>query len=230
MSYPCPYANYPDNQNTLCKRPAGTLRGFKKHMTRNHGGWTAEQVAEVVAANPDAPSQEEKEQFFTDGETVHETQTVKLEGGRERTRTADQVDDKSGRKARKAAVRLSNALGGVKDYISQLLPVFTVQFLKAKMGIEGTLSEEGQKVVGEAWAAYFDLLGFDLENAEPVKIKMSGRKLMFLYPLMMIPLTLTVMTGLHRVEIPKKEQKPKPQPVAVMPTQDTTNGQTEQQS
>lgn len=220
MSYPCPFLGT-DKETPHCKRPSKNARGLKMHLTAQHGSWTAEQVAAVVAANLDQPTPAEKEEFFSEENSKTLVDTTKNSESQERQRTVtpsvDQGDDSGKRRARKAAVRLSNALGGVKDYISRLLPVFTVQFLKTKMGIEGTLSEEGQKVVGEAWASYFDLLGFDLENAEPVKIKMSGRKLMLIYPLMMIPLTLAVMSDIKRVPVASKDKKV-PGPVAVMPS------------
>lgn len=227
MPYPCPFLGT-DKETPHCKRPSKNARGLKMHLTAQHGSWTADQVAAVIAANPDQPTPAEKEEFFSEEGSKTIADTTKGMAGnatesQERQRTtapADQGDDSGKRRARKAAVRLSNALSGVKDYISRLLPVVTVQFLKTKMGIEGNLDEEGKKVVGEAWASYFDLLGFDLENAEPVKIKVSGRKLMFIYPLMMIPLTLAVMSDLKRVPVISKDKKAAG-PGVVMPSPPT---------
>lgn len=200
MSLKCPFLGT-EKSTDACERPCKNLRGLKSHLTRAHGEWTAEQVA-AATAELEAQSQAQGEENNTEPglplDTEQEAQPdpngAPAPTVRERSNRSEGPVSSS-KQAKKAALRLSQALSSVKIFIAKLLPPITAQFIRDKFGIVGELSAKGSEVIAEAWAAYFDFLGFDMENAEPVKIKVSGKKMMLLWPLAMLGLTFGFMVS-----------------------------------
>lgn len=57
MSFPCPYKDDPGRKTKHCARDAESIRGWKTHMSRQHGGYDEGQLGAIVGAavpNPDA--------------------------------------------------------------------------------------------------------------------------------------------------------------------------------
>ena len=178
----------------------------------SHDGWTDEEIESAIAADgagPSKPSPEAQdgpgatqEPFFTDTATKPETAQDAAPKREKQQRDA---------KGKKAQVRMATALGGFKDQIAQMLPLLYAGFIQAKLGWSGRLDPKIGESLAELWSAYLDLLGFDVE-AEPVKFKVGGKKIFFLFPLLMLPITFFALAD--KVKIPPKK---KPGPVIVPP-------------
>lgn len=222
MSFPCPYLGT-EQATPHCKRPSLNIRGLKTHLTRQHGGWTTDQIQAALEANPPMPEATEADvELFPDGNAPSTETATAMPPERERTRS-EPIDAERSSKGRKAAIRLSKSMSGLKDFVAKLIPHLTVGFLNSK-GIDGKLTQEGADTLSESWAAFFDFLGIDIENIEPVKMKINGRKALFLFPLSMFGMTLLFMKGANPSELfrdlgGKKKPEPTkpPQPPPVVP-------------
>ena len=210
----CPFIGTEQEQK-YCKRHLLNIRGFKSHLTRQHGGWSDDQVAAALASEPQPsqPTPEEKELFASDGETAYETpQTISVPQGSD----APKRERSASAKSRKAGKELSDALDGIKNDFCSMIPGITQGILATKLGIVGSLSEKATESVSKLWNAYINMLGFEIEtDTEPTKVKVKGRVVKLLMPFAIVFYTLAVMTGVHKVEV--DGAKPKPKPPEVVP-------------
>lgn len=188
----------------------------------SHDGWTDEEIESAIAADGAGPSKSSpeaqdgpgttQEPFFTD--TAAKPETVQDAAPKREKQQRDA-------KGKKAQVRMATALGGFKDQIAQMLPLLYTGFIQAKLGWSGRLDPKIGDSLAELWGAYLDLLGFDVEASEPIKFKIGGKKLLFLFPLLMMPITFFAMAD--KVKIPPKK-KPGPEmvpPVTPFPSAET---------
>jgi len=206
----CPFIGT-DKEGPHCKRPMLNLRGLKKHLTRQHGGWDADQIASAIASDPQPPqsqpSTEEQEKFCTDGVTAAETSPTTAQDAPKRERAASS-------KSRKASKELSDALSSFKDDFCSMIPPMTQGFLATKFGIVGQLSEKATASVARLWSAYFATWGLEIETeTEPTKIPIKGKAVKLIMPFVLVGYTILMMTGVHKIEVAKPGEKPKPQPV-----------------
>jgi hypothetical protein len=198
----------PKVQDCKIKYQIKSVSGMKRHLTRYHGGWEGMDIEAMIneAESMPQPTQEERETLFAaDSIPAHETPQAKP------AVNANEPARERSQRSRKASVRMSQAMSGLKEKIAEMLPLISTAFFASKVGVVGNLNEDAQKTLAEMWSAYLDLLGFDVE-AEPLKFKIGGKWLFLTFPVMMLGVTFFIMTDKKNIELKKK-----PGPVKVEP-------------
>lgn len=203
---PCPR----EGCDTMCLSP----NGLKKHISRSHGTWSDEEIATALQkAGFGSVADAEQSEMFDEGSASQDSEesasTDRPQSGRPRQSRKSKKTDPS--------VRLSNALAGFKENLSEVLPGIYQNLIEEKAGVKGTITDKMKASLTELWSAYFDLLGFDL-SASPISFKVSGKWVTLLFPILMLPITFLVLTG-KTFMLPKKEpvQQKRPEPVATIP-------------
>ncbi len=207
----CPFIGT-EKEKAVCKRPCKNLAGLKSHLSRQHGGWDDDQIAAAIASEPQLSQSRliPEEQDGPATETFTEAQPIAQDAPK-RERAASS-------KSRKASKELSDALSGFKDDFCSMIPPMTQGFLATKFGIVGQLSEKATASVARLWSAYFATWGLEIETeTEPTKIPIKGKAVKLIMPFVLVGYTILMMTGVHKIEVAKPGEKPKPQPVPVQP-------------
>lgn len=197
----CIHAGTP-NAVKGCARDCANVRGFKSHMTRAHDGWTEADIAQWVAGDRAEIPAPAGEALPFDGESPQEAPGAPqgAQEGNEPTRR---------KRAAGASVKLSKALKEAKAFVCQIFPDVTCAFLTQKLEREVRLEEKSKALITELWEGFLDLLGIDIENVDPVTLKIGGRKILILAPLL-----ITAATFALAVKGPKVESE---KPPAVTP-------------
>lgn len=177
--------------------------GLKAHLSKSHGGWEADEIAQVMQGMP-ATEAETAQGDTQAGPSLWE----KVDSLPDDPESPERETRKRSKKSNKASVRMSDALGKFRTKLAGKLPAIYAGIIKDKAGIEGTVSNEWMDILGELWSAYFELLGFDI-SAEPLQFKIGGKWLTLIFPILMLPLTFFIMSDKH-----KKEPGPEETPVA----------------
>lgn len=207
----CPYLGT-DRETEHCRRPSKNISGLKKHLSRQHGGWTEDQIAAAIAAEPQGAAPSQSRLIADDGDAESTETSSSASPSLSAVPDAPKRERAVARKAKKASQELSDALDGIKNSFCEMIPMMTVGFLESKFGIVGTLNEKSAASVSKLWSAYFASLGLELELEEtPTKIKVKNRTVKFLMPFVIGMYTLLTMSGLHKVPIDKTPAATPPQ-------------------
>lgn len=203
---PCPR----EGCDTTCISP----NGLKKHISRAHGTWSDEEIAAALQAAGLGNIQEtENGELFDENSASQETEES---NGAERSQSSRPRQPRKSKKT-DPSVRLSNALAGFKENLSEILPGIYQGLIEEKAGVKGIITDKMKGSLTELWSAYFDLLGFDL-SASPISFKVSGKWVTLLFPILMLPITFLVLTGKTFVNASKgTAQQKRPEPVATIP-------------
>lgn len=195
----CPYLGT-NQEKKECHRPSKNVRGLKSHLTRSHGQWTDEQImAAVQSERAEMPS------VVAEG-AEPATEALALAPAVNPEPEPETEGEGKGRK-RKSTVGFSKALKEAKEFICEAIPEFICSFLTVKTGRKFDLTEKAKGTIRSLWEGYFDLLGIEFENMEPLNVKVGGKKMLFLIPLGIILFTLGIATKGPK-PTPKKEEKP----------------------
>lgn len=168
--YPCPYKDT-EKGNKHCKRDNESLRGWKMHMTRQHGQWSQDQLQMLVGAA--APDPERGRSLFLaeiDGKS--EVPGQNTEAG-EKTSVGGGRTDETAPEQQKKTVPLK--MKKLKKALSALPEIF----LKAK----GIVPDESDKeMIDGATEILEEMFGVSLEVPETAWV-IRSRLLALLFPL-----------------------------------------------
>ena len=152
MSYECPFAGTPKG-DADCDRmvKATSLSGWKRHMTRKHGGYESDALAAIIAANPqqESPSttQAEFHEVLPDFPERLAPEAAERELRQARTPRAE------GEKKKKISTR-SKELNSKVDQCIDLLAKHMMG--QSKPGDPERLSELRGEIVAASFGAQFD--------------------------------------------------------------------------
>jgi len=168
--YPCPYKNTPQG-NKHCKRDNESLRGWKMHMTRQHGQWSQDQLQSLVGAN--APDPERGRSLFLaerDGKSEVPGQETEA---REKTGLGDEL-----RSDEPAPEQVKKTIPLKMKKLKKALSALPELFLKAK----GIVPDESDKeMIDGATEILEEMFGVSLEVPETAWI-IRSRLLALLFP------------------------------------------------
>lgn len=158
---------------------AATIRGWKKHMTKQHGEWTQEQLAVLVGAS--TPNPEAGRSLFLSEDAA--APEGKPDDGTEAPGTptdteAASVKLKTDAASRKVSAKMNKMQKKFADKIPQLLN----KALEQK-GAEWQLDDSDKELLSESVENCFDVLDVEFAMA-PISAKLSNPLWVLLLPLL----------------------------------------------
>lgn len=141
---------------------AATLRGWKKHMTRQHGKWTEEQVRALEGISPPSANPEKGRDLFlsevdetTDTPAVPTEKVVSIDAEAEARKTVDLKTDAMGKK-------FNAKLNRMKKAVAEKLPQALGKAVEDK-GPEWLLDKDDTEILSESIENCFDILDIDFK-------------------------------------------------------------------
>lgn len=159
MSYPCPYVGT-DQETKHCKRPAESPKGWKTHMTRQHGTYSAEQLAAAVGGV--VPGANGGRELF-----LSEVQDTAPGGSPESTEVRGEgapppqdntVNIKKEQMARKFSARMNKFKEKLAARLTQ-----GVNLIAVDKSPDWALSEDDEKLFSESLENCFEILDIDFQ-------------------------------------------------------------------
>jgi hypothetical protein len=170
MGYPCPYKGTPQGKNS-CRIDPQTLRGWKGHMSRQHGQFSDEQLAAIVGAAPPDPERG-KSLFLSEIDGKPEVPGQNTET-RETTGLGGEKQGEPAPEQQKKTVPLK------MKKLKKALSTLPATFLKAK-GI--VPDEDDKEMIDGATEILEEMFGVSLEVPETAWV-IRSRLLALLFPL-----------------------------------------------
>lgn len=168
---------------------AATLQGWKKHMTRNHGGYTEEQLAIAGSMLPlktgagGDPAQGEFEAMRSgapETEGGEFTAPVDIGTGLPAEPSTDDA------KPNKATRKLSGEMKAMKKNFADQIPKI-ISVMAASKGPEWGLDSEEQGMVAEACNSMLTVLDIEF-NFQPINMQLNSPFWALLFPIMVLAL------------------------------------------
>lgn len=169
IGYPCPYKGTPQQRNS-CRIDAQTVRGWKGHMSRQHGQFSQEQLSAIVGAV--APDPEKGRSLFL----------AELDGKPEVLGQSNDVGEKTnigGERQNESAPEQQKKTVPLKmKKLKKALSALPEMFLKAK----GIVPDESDKeMIDGATEILEEMFGVSLEVPETAWV-IRSRLLALLFP------------------------------------------------
>lgn len=178
--YECPHG---------CKAPgnkpiAATIRGWKKHMTKNHSlgtqpGWTDEQLATLVGARPNDP--EAGRTLFIaeaeEGAAPMAEGAEAIEGPSAEARAAQTVKIKTDAASRKISAKMNKMQQKFAEQIPKLLNARLAQ-----AGDEWKMEDKDMEFLSESIENCFDVLDVEFAVA-PISKTLTSPLWVLLFPI-----------------------------------------------
>jgi len=175
---------------------AATVRGWKKHMTRNHGGYNQDQLDAILATM--APNAEAgKAEFLAAGDVMEFPGPAKTEAT-----AATPEKETTSIKTDAAAKRLSAKMNKFKKSIADKIPQAVNGALKDK-GPEWQMTEDDRAMLSESFENCLEVLDVDFQ-IQPIGMVLSNPLWVLLLPI----LTLLLIFGMKAIENRPKESLP----------------------
>jgi hypothetical protein len=180
MNYLCPYKGTPQGIK-ICESPFSTPRGWKGHMTRQHGEYTQEQLAAALGAvAPD--SEAGRALFLSEGSVTDDsgaTPNVEVVNEEEEAKTKKLKTDA-------AAKKLSAKFNKFQEKITERLTEALSNSVKEK-GPEWAMSDEDRELFAESLENCFEVLDVQF-NITPINATLTNPLWVLLLPLMVLAL------------------------------------------
>lgn len=172
----------PEGCKAQGERPiAASIRGWKKHMTRQHQGYTQEQLDAIVGATPPS-SQAGKDLFlseFDDADKVapHATDGVAGEGGGSVASPDKTVEVKTDAAARKLSAKMNK----MQAKFAKKIPEIMNNALKSQ-GDEWQMADDDKETLAEAIENCFEVLDVEFRVA-PISKVLTNPLWVFMLPI-----------------------------------------------
>ncbi len=143
---------------------AASIRGWKKHMTRQHGGYDEAELAAIVGAVP-PDAERGREQFLSEAESQQDTSqtTGKIEGEAQssesgRPASPNTVNIKKEQMARKFSARMNKFKEKLAARLTQGINLIAID-----KSPDWALNEDDEKLFAESLENCFEILDIDFQ-------------------------------------------------------------------
>jgi len=139
---------------------AATIRGWKKHMTKQHGGYTDEQLSAIVGAAPASP-EAGRELFLSEaGETPQTSAEAAAAAPAPEPSPEKVVEIKTDAAARKLSAKMNK----MQKKLAEAIPAILNTKLETAGG-EWKMSDSDKEFLSEAFENCFDVLDVEFRVA-----------------------------------------------------------------
>ena len=161
MGYLCPYRGTPKGTK-VCEKIYPTIRGWKGHLTRTHGGFDETQLAAIVGAAP-PDTERGRELFLSEAEgTPTNKEAGESSGAQDNSGglppQPDTVNIKKEQMARKFSARMNKFKEKLAARLTQGINLIAVD-----KSPEWALSEDDEKLFSESLENCFEILDIDFQ-------------------------------------------------------------------
>ena len=156
-TYECPEGCKATNGQPI----AATVRGWKMHMTRSHGGWTEDQLKALVDVGAGTPSSGGKEAFLREGEESEKLAEAPIEGAPKST-PEQEAQKVVALKTDAMGKKFNAKLNKMKSKIAEALPKALSKAVEEK-GPEWALNDDDTALLAESVENCFDVLDIDFK-------------------------------------------------------------------